>query len=611
MKIKGIINMAAAVLAIGFGLTACSPDDLSMGANEYTSADLKEGEAYTITHDAQNPNIIYLESKMGNQYLANWETPKGRYQAEKVTLQMPFAGKYDVLFGISTRNGVVYADTAHFTIDSACLDFVTGKAWSLLAGGVGKSKTWVYDNGQYGYSKGELTYGDPSVSANNPLRYGSFEQGWPPDAGQCATDDLPYDSYKNSTMTFGLSGSASYTYYNSATGTTSNGVFSLNEDSYVLSLSDADLMHPDSWTDRRSNWRQNLQILELDENHMRIGYVRLPGNWGGEWVEVFNYVSKEYADNYVPPVDDNPQPTLNDTWKEDISSLNRSPNTYREIKWVLTDEGDACAYYDLYGKYKDGKQTATEAGLGMSLVLNSVDNSYTMTNSDGDTKKGTYTLTDDGYIQFSDGLLNVSVGSDGAVLKTNGDNKLRVLSYNMDGTEVQDIVLGYDLYDVHGNRYEYQGFRFVPKVIGEVEQEYFNCQLIYSNSAWTTSESSKVKITGDGKYTLTIKGADSDPYLMYLDVKKVLVKYPNFKMTITGMRVDGEAIDFDDTLIDTTTGDEKDSEGVKITARRYILNPWNDANYFTVNGTGVLKFSSSIEVDIDVKMDSGEPHIRE
>lgn len=603
--------MAAAVLTIGFGLAACSPDDLSMDASGYTSADLKEGVAYTITHDAQNPNIIYLESKMGSQYLANWETPKGRYQAEKVTLQMPFAGTYDVLFGISTRGGVVYADTAHFTIDSACLDFVTSKIWTLVAGGVGNSKTWVYDNGQYGYNKGEISYGDPTASANNPLRYGSFEANWDPDAGHCANDYLTYDSYKNSTMTFGLAGSASYTYYNSATGTTSNGVFSLNEDSYVLSLSDADLMHPDSWTDRRGNWRQNLQIIELDENHMRIGYTRVEGSWGGEWLEVFNYVSKEYADNYVPPVDDNPQPTLDGTWKDDISSLNRTPNTYRQIKWVLTDEGDACAYYDLYGKLKDGKQTATDAGLETSLVLNSVDYTYTMTNSDGDTKEGTYTLTDDGYIQFSDGLLNASVGSNGAVLKTNGDNKLRVLSYTMDGTEITDLVLGYDLYDVHGNRYEYQGFRFVPKVIGEVEQEYFKCELHYFNSGWVTTDSKAVKVTGDGKYTVTITGADSDPFGMYLDVKKVLVKYPNFKMTITGMRVDGESIGFNDSLIDTTIGDEVDSEGVKITARRYILNPWNDSNYFVKNGTGVLKFSSSIEVDIDVKMDSGTPHTRE
>lgn len=602
MKIKRYLYMMVAALVMFLGFAACSPDEYKLGDNNISPEDLQEGIAYTITHDEQNPNIIYLENKLGSQFNAQWETPQGRFQGDKVTLKMPFAGTYEVTFGVESRAGVVYGNPATFTIDNICTDFITKEVWSLLAGGVGKSKTWVYDDGTYGFMSGELSYGDPAANTN--LSFGHFTQNWDPGKGHCG-DDAMWDSY----MTFSLEGKAAYKFYNSSTDATQEGIFGLNEDTYVLSLQDADLMHPDTWTPRLANWRQNLQIIELDENHLRVAYKRQTGNWGGEWLEVFNYVSKEYADNYVPPVDENPQPTLADTWKEDISSLNKSPNTYREIKWVLTDENDAAAYYDLYGKYVGGSQAASDNGSELSLVLNSVEKSYTMKDADGNEVSGEYFINDNGFLSFSNGLLTTTVGKNGAVLKANDDKSLRVLSYTMDGDEITDLVLGYDLKDVHGNRYKYQAFRFVPKIIGGVEQEYFKAGLHYFNSGWTFTDSPTIKVTGDGKYTFKLTGADADPYGMYLDVVKVLAKYPNFDMTITDMRVDGKSIAFDDSQIERGVGDETDAAGNGITARRYILNPWNNENYFMVNGIGVLGFASSLEVDVDIKLDAGKPFI--
>ena len=602
MKIKRYLYMMVAALTMFLGFAACSPDEYKLGDNNISPDDLQEGIAYTITHDEQNPNIVYLENKLGSQFNAQWETPQGRFQGDKVTLKMPFAGTYEVTFGVESRAGVVYGKPASFTIDDICTDFITKQVWALLAGGVGKEKTWVYDDGSYGFKSGELTYGDPAANTN--LSFGHFTENWDPGKGHCGDADM-WNSY----MTFSLKGKAGYTFYNSSTDTKQEGVFGLNEDSYVLSLNDADLMHPDTWSSRLANWRQNLQIIELDENHLRVAYKRLPGNWGGEWIEVFNYVSKEYADNYVPPVDENPNPTLADTWKEDISSLNKAPNTYREIKWVLTEEGDAAAYYDLYGKYVGGSQAASDNGAELSLVLNSVEKSYSMKDADGNEVSGEYFINDNGYLSFSNGLLTATVGKNGAVLKANDDKTLRVLSYTMDGSEITDLVLGYAIKDVHGKCYQYQAFRFVPKVIGGTEQEYFKAGLHFANSGWAFTDSPTIKVTGDGKYTFKLTGADADPYLMYLDVVKVLAKYPNFDMTITDMRVDGKSVAFDDSQIDRCTGDEKDAAGNGITARRYILNPWNNDNYFVVNGVGVLGFSSTLEVDVDIKFDSGKPFI--
>lgn len=610
MRIYKYIYAFIATIAIALGLTACSPSDYELGGNNLTADDLAEGVAYTVTHDADNPNIVYLESKMGSSYLPQWETPQGRYQDQKVTLKIAFPGEYEVKFGVETPAGVVYGNPSRITIDKMCTDFITSEVWTMLTGGVGKSKTWIFDDGTYGYAAGELSYGDPAANPN--FGFNNFTSNWDPGKGHCDDENTVNGSYWKSYMTFSLDGGANYSYYNGTTNTTENGVFGLNESSYILSLTDADLMHPDNWSTRLANWRQNLQIVELDENHLRVGYTRVVGDWGGEWLEVFNYVSKEYADNYVPPVDNNPKPALASTWKDDISSLNKSPNTYREIKWVLTDGGDAAAYYDLYGKYVNGSQAASDNGSEMSLILNSVDKSYSMKDADGNEISGEYSLSDDGFISFSNGLLTTSAGKNGAVIKTNPNKSLRVLNYTMDSsdpTEITDLVLGYDINDVNGKRYRYQGFHFVPKVIGGVEQEYFKAGLHFFNSGFTFTDSPTIKVTGDGKYTFKLTGADADPYGMYLDVVKVLAKYPNFDMTITGMRVDGKSIAFDDEQIDRGVGDEKDAQGNGITARRYILNPWNANNYFIVNGFSVLGFNSSLEVDVDIKFDSGKPFI--
>ena len=601
MKIKNTLYTVMAALTLILGAAACTPDKYALGENNITSEDLQEGVAYTITADSSNPNIVYLENKMGSNHLAQWETPQGRFQGDKVTLKIPFSGTYEVTFGIDTRAGVVYGKPVNFTVSDICTDFITSEVWTLLSGGVNQEKTWVYDTGEYGFAAGELTYGSPDDNAN--LSFGHFTANWDPGKDHCGESTM-WNSY----MTFSLKGSAGYTFYNSTSDTKQEGVFSLNEDTYVLSFTDAELMHPDSWDDRYADWGKNFQIVELDEDHMRVVYKRQAGSWGGEWLEAFNYVSKDFADSYVPPVDDNPAPTLADTWIDDISSLNRTPNTYREIKWVLTDGSDATSYYDLYGSLDGGSQTASDAGAEMSLVLNSVDMTYSMTDVDGNEKAGTYSIASDGFITFSDGLLEVAAGSDGTIFKTNADNTLRVLSYTMDGTEITDLVLGYDLLDVHGDRYKYQAFHFIPKVVGGTEQVYFKAGLHYFSTTWSTFASDVVKITGDGVYTFKISGSDSDPYGMYLDVVKILAKYPNFDMTITDIRVDGVSITFDDSQIDRMGGEEKDAAGNKITARRYILNPWNsETNYFMVNGFAVLSFTSTIEVDIKVTFDSGTP----
>jgi hypothetical protein len=104
---KKIIKICSAVLLIIMGYS-CSPDESNLGKIDVTPDDLAQGIAFTIEHDAENPNIVYLKSKMDTRYTPQWEHPQGRSQAQMVTLKIPFAGTYQVKFGVETRGGIIY-----------------------------------------------------------------------------------------------------------------------------------------------------------------------------------------------------------------------------------------------------------------------------------------------------------------------------------------------------------------------------------------------------------------------------------------------------------------------------------------------------------------------
>lgn len=587
MKLKSYIYSLIASVILMF--TACSPEDFDLGAKSVTADDLAEGIAFTITHDSGNPNIVYLESKLGDNYTALWEHPQGRSQAKKVTLKIPFEGTYTVTFGVETRGGTVYGEPVTFTVNDFCAEFVTNELWTLLSGGVGESKTWIYDNGKYGYLSGEISYGDP---AGNPtFGWNSFTSNWDAEMGHCG-DNAMWES----TMTFDLIGAANYSFYNSSDGTTQKGLFSMDTDTHVMDFTDADLMHPNLWMERRAEWRRDLKIIELDKNHLRIGYLRASGSWGGEWLEVFNYVSKEYADNYEAPAQDI-HPTLPEDWRSYVE-----PKTNKVITYKLSDNTpfDWC---NLDGSVKGIKNIAALSGIeDITLVLNSGTSEYSITDIKGTEYKGKYTLDAEGIYTFNGMLPEIVLSADGrAVLKVNADRTLRIMSYETSDFSggLTDLWLGSKELDDLGTMYQYMGYHFVAQTAGATKN--YKSLLSFFDTAWNVINSDPVFISGDGDYTLKVSGASTTTYGLYLDIEKILKTNPNMDIVIKDIKVDGASIQFDDTAIDRVVGDDETS------ARRYIINPWGA----TASDASKYVFNSSIAVTISVKMDNGTPFIPE
>lgn len=293
--------------------TACSPSDYSLGKTDVTSSDLKEGVAYSITHDASNPNIIYLKSLMNSKYQPLWVTPQGRSQLPVVTLKIAFPGTYNVVFGVETRGEHVYGDTAHFVIEKMCTDFINDVHWAYLTGGVGKNKTWYLDLDAAANCKyfagplyfcgtddwwGTLTDKESATDYNGDgsIDSWSWEADWASNGswlfGSAGAMDFGY-------MTFDLDNGANVHVVDNANGKEYNGTFNLNAEAWTLKLNDAKIIHDASRDGVVLDW-QNYRVISLTENEMQLGVIRDNDPTQSNCLLVYNFISKDYSDNWTP-----------------------------------------------------------------------------------------------------------------------------------------------------------------------------------------------------------------------------------------------------------------------------------------------------------------------
>jgi len=601
MKLKSYIYALIASVIVLF--SACSPEEYDLGAKDLTADDLVEGIAYTITHDADNPNIVYLESKLGTKYTALWEHPQGRSQEQKVTLNMAFEGTYTVKFGVETSGGVVYGEPETFTIENFYAGFVSGDLWNFLAGGAGNEKTWIPDNGKYGMKQGFYSCFDPSTTwadmkpnDDNPYNWYALDKTWwePTDSDVGVTED-DLASY----MTFSLKGKAGLTLHRVTGGVenVSEGLFSLNTDNRTMSAIDVDFLHG-SWADGKAlDFRTGFQVLVLTENQLMIGNLRDEGLSGeGPCIFCWNFVSKEYADNYVAPEKGEVFPELPEDWRDYVE-----PKTNKVITYKLSDDTpfDWCNFD---GSLKGIDNISPLSGIeDVTLVFNSGTGDYTFTDIDGKDYTGKYTLNNDGIYTFSEALPEIVLSTDGrAVFETNSDRTLRIMSYETSDYTgaITDLWLGSKEFDDQGNLIQYMGYHFAVQNAGAVKT--YKATLSFFDTDWAFIYGDPVFISGDGNYTLTVTGASATPYGFYLDIEKILKDNPDMDVEIKDIKVDGTSITFDDNAIDRGTGD------AATTARRYIINPWGT----TAGEAPNYVFSSSIAVTISVTMDNGTPFIK-
>lgn len=466
---KNIVKKLTSLFAVIWFLTACSPEEFGLGNVDVKPGDLVPGIAYKIEADAQNPNIVRLTSLMDKKYTPLWDHPQGRSQEQSVTLRIPFPGTYTVKFGVQTRGGVVYGDPATFNVSSFYAPFVQDEMWEMLSGGVDQEKTWYLDLDKEAVSRNFLGplyfYGTDNGWLGDCLKEGGDCWNWNPDykGNSWLMTAADYGS-----MTFDLKGGA-HVKVNHATIPArgqESGTYLLDTDAKTMRITDATPLHDSGRDGVVIDWG-NIRILSLTKDHMQLAVLRDPVLSGeGACLLVYNYISKEFKDNWTPGVVAEPEPPYKGDANNDLTT-----STTTTKKWVMSTATPynwtnlAGELLNPWSSAQDYISTgwapynaATIKNISLTLSKTGVKaGNYTFTDGSAKAISGSYTIDDKNNIQF-DKAISFTI-ADWVSLSTTADKTLRMLKAETDASgNLSGIWLGAR----DPAKPEYMAFHFVP-----------------------------------------------------------------------------------------------------------------------------------------------------
>ena len=273
---KNKFKIVYAFLGLVALFSACKPNSYELGA----LAD-KSTLSYTIAPSPANPNNIVLTSLTPN-LTPMWVTPYGQSIRVKDTINIPFPGTYKFVYGVESAGGFVQSDTAVVIINTLDQNTVSAPMWVNLAGGYGKSKTWVMDldaNGVSKYFAGPFYYGGTGWEWDPAFK----DIGW---AGVSAGD--------YGTMTFDLIGDAHFKSTNKMFPDLSGtGKFMLYTATNQLATIGAQVIHDKAQGNNVLDWYAKMTIKTLDADHLQLIAMSGPGAW-----YIYNYISLDYYNKH-------------------------------------------------------------------------------------------------------------------------------------------------------------------------------------------------------------------------------------------------------------------------------------------------------------------------
>jgi hypothetical protein len=471
---KNKFKILFAFIGLVMLFTACSPDEFKLGS-VLDKSTLK----FSIIPDAKDPNMIIIKS-LTSGVTPQWITPLGRSIRVQDTVRIAFPGKYNFIYGVECAGGLVQADTFKITITTTNLSYVNDPLWTSLTGGVGKSKTWVPDNGKYGFAAGFMSYADPSVSQE----FDNFTINWDPGNTQVKATDTDFKA----TMTFDLIGGPHLTVVKpNEPGAPTSGTYFFDAKNHTLSTNDVTVIRIAAIITEVSNWTGNVKVLKLNDNQLRIAFMRTDPSQG-PWWDVYNYVSKDYASTYVGV---EPEPTLPTGWQTGVSQT-----TSTTVKWVLspntpfnwanldgslmnTDWTSA----DKYASWTGFSATIASSYANFSLTMNSADHSVVYVDPSNKSTNGTYTLDDKGVYTFAGITPNFVISGGWVTLSTTADNQWRITKIEKD---ISGNISGMWVGKRDPAKAEYMVYHLIPQLGGTTEAKgtpvtFDNTKLLYGD----------------------------------------------------------------------------------------------------------------------------------
>jgi len=466
---KNIKLLMTSFLMLLMLVSSCSPETYSLDG-VMNKSDIK----FEITQDlAADPggNTVILKNTTPGVILT-WDYGTGKSNKAIETVKYAFKGNYTIKISAVTGGGIVELDPVTVTVTNDNLNYVNDPLWNLLSGGVGKSKTWLLDLDANGVSKfftGPMFfYGVDNawLEGGDKGCYGTDCWNWSPEwkGNQWIAAQGDYGS-----MTFSLDGGPFLTtdHKMSPAYGKESGTYFLDANAKTLTTSNATILHPNENENCVVDWR-SMKIMSLTENTLQVGVLR-KGSCEGPATLVFNFISKEYSDNWVPK--DVPDPTpaidLNGGTVDDLLSTTTtttktwslskdSPFNWSDLNGELLNIWNSVADYEAAGW--TGYVASDQTTVVKNKISFSNDGKVTTVDSNGVTKAGTYaTEAGTNVITFSGISPAFPIGSSWATVATTAENQWKIVKTAKTGNVVTDIWFG----KRDPSKSEYMVFHFV------------------------------------------------------------------------------------------------------------------------------------------------------
>lgn len=296
-RIKHLLSL---ILLTGLVFTSCDNNDYELGDMlDKSDIDFEVIQDYSI--DPGGNTVILINNTPKTTSI--WDFGTGRSNRAIDTVRYAFQGEYQIKFSAVTAGGVVELDPVTISVTEDNLNYVDDPLWDALTGGVGNSKTWLLDLNAEGVSKyfvgPQYFYGTDMgwLEGGDGGCYGDDCWNWNPDwPGNSWL--MPAADYGE--MTFSLQGGPFVTtnHLTIPGRGEESGTFFLDADAKTLTMTDASILHPQGIESCVDSWA-NMKIMSLTEDHMQLAVLR-KGSCDGAALLVYNFISKEYSDNWVP-----------------------------------------------------------------------------------------------------------------------------------------------------------------------------------------------------------------------------------------------------------------------------------------------------------------------
>jgi len=315
-------------------ISSCKKEDYSLG-EILDKSEIKFDVVQDLTADPGGNTVILINKTP--ETISMWDYGTGKSTRERDTIRFAFRGDYTVRFSAVTAGGIVDMDPVTVKVTADNLNYVNDPLWNALTGGPGNEKTWILDYGEHGIFDGPLYYYEP-LTTWAEFEAGTAKLGWAP-----AWKDNTWiisEADKASTMTFSLKGGPFFKSHKVTEGKDESGTFYLDVNAKTLSTTDATILRSAGFIANAANWNNNLVILSLNENKLQVGVRRT--NSEGDYLYVWNFISKAYADAYVPPTEPEPEPQADEGFNPRFAAgelLNLVTGASVRI-WKLDAEGN-------------------------------------------------------------------------------------------------------------------------------------------------------------------------------------------------------------------------------------------------------------------------------